>query len=47
MSDRPDEVISIRYDSHDNLVAMGIIRPRRWHRPDPFPGEGRFVPDPY
>lgn len=47
LSDRPDEVISIRYDSHDKLVAMGIIRPRRWHRPDPFPGEGRFVPDPY
>jgi hypothetical protein len=46
----PNEVIRIRYDSLDNLVAMGIIR--RPHatpsEPDPFPAapERGFVPDP-
>ena len=31
------------------LVAMGVIKPRRKYRPNPFPGDGRpgFVPDPY
>lgn len=39
---QPDQVIRIRYDSLENLVAMGIIRV-----PDPFPGSGpRYVPDP-
>lgn len=45
----PDEVIRIRYDSHDNLVAMGIIpvpSPRPRHV-DPFPAEKLgYVPDP-
>jgi hypothetical protein len=38
---QPVETIAIRYDSHRNLVAMGVIReaPRA---PRPFPG---FVPD--
>lgn len=46
----PNEVIHIRYDSLDNLVAMGIIR--RPHatpsEPNPFPAapERGFVPDP-
>src|SRR5262249_30684200 len=45
----PNEVIRIRYDSMQNLVAMGIVR--RPHplpaRPDAFPGSQReFVPDP-
>lgn len=43
----PDEVITIRYDSYRNLVAMGVIphrRPVRQVYPNPFPG--RFVPDP-
>ena len=47
---RPDEVITIRYDSHRNLVAMGIIprdavNPRP---PQPFPGapDAGFTPDP-
>ncbi len=46
----PNEVIRIRYDSLQNLVAMGIVR--RPHTipgaPDPFPGsrERQFVPDP-
>jgi len=42
--DRPDELVRIRYDSHDRLVALGVIRPRRVPVvPEPFPG---FVPDP-
>jgi hypothetical protein len=43
----PDEVISIRYDSYRNLVALGVIparRPERQPAPNPFPGQ--FVPDP-
>jgi hypothetical protein len=45
----PDEVITIRYDSRENLLAMGVI-PR--HRapapvPSPFPNSQLgFVPDP-
>ncbi len=48
----PTEVIRIRYDSHENLVSMGVIR--EWRkpypsRPNPFPespvGYG-YVPDP-
>lgn len=41
-SKRPDEVIRIRYDSHENLVALGVIRPQ------PFPDSPlvRYVPDP-
>jgi hypothetical protein len=48
-SDRPDEIIRIRYDSHENLVAMGVIREARPQpRPlDPFPGSRLgYVPDP-
>jgi hypothetical protein len=48
VSDDPDEVIRIYYDSRRNLVARGII-PRPHDRfadrlPDPFPNG--FVPDP-
>ncbi|MGE0876401.1 MAG: hypothetical protein AB7O31_17195 [Burkholderiales bacterium] len=45
-SSEPAEVITIHYDSRENLLAMGVIRepvhiaPRQ---PRPFPG---FVPDP-
>src|SRR5580700_10303140 len=46
----PAEVIRIRYDSLDNLVAMGIVgRPRPTPPPlNPFPGsqERQYVPDP-
>ncbi|MEO7241289.1 MAG: hypothetical protein ABIW85_00135 [Variovorax sp.] len=48
----PDEVIRIRYDSRENLVAAGIIAPPppRWPRPAtpvPFPdSNGSYVPDP-
>ncbi len=45
----PDEMITIHYDSRDNLIAMGaiprpIVRPHR--TPEPFPGLVGFVPDP-
>jgi hypothetical protein len=41
-SAQPAETIVIRYDSHANLVALGVIR-ERGRPPRPFPG---FVPDP-
>jgi hypothetical protein len=44
-SSTPDEIITIRYDSHANLVARGIIpSPRRYPTPSAFPGS--YVPDP-
>jgi hypothetical protein len=50
MQPQPSEIIRIRYDSLENLIAMGIVRrPRPTPRlPDPFPGTEpqRFVPDP-
>jgi len=47
---RPDEILSIRYERRETLVAMGVLpeprhRPRPRH-PDPFPGTLGFVPDP-
>jgi len=44
----PDEVITIRYDSRENLLAMGVITaPRPLPTPRPFPNsELGFVPDP-
>ncbi len=49
-STRPDEVIVVRYDSRERLVALGIIPRPLPHpnRPDAFPGasEARYVPDP-
>jgi hypothetical protein len=48
-SQRPDEVIRIRYDSHANLVAMGVIPAYRGrdHGPSAFPAQRpRWVPDP-
>ena len=50
MQTQPNEVIRIRYDSLDNLLAMGVIkRPRRWTpTANPFPDspEPQYVPDP-
>lgn len=46
-SNHPNEVITIYYDSHHNLVAAGIIPPERHARPHPRPFPGRFVPDPW
>jgi hypothetical protein len=47
-SAQPDEIIRIRYDSHANLVALGIIpSPRTQPAPNPFPGAtSSYVPDP-
>ena len=50
-SGQPDEVISIRYDSRDNLIAMGILPAHGRNppvRPDAFPESpnARFTPDP-
>ena len=50
LQDRPNEVISIRYDSLDNLIASGVIRepiagpqvPRAFPQSDRF----SYVPDP-
>ena len=47
-SSRPDQLVAIRYERHETLVAMGVLprwRPA-WHDPDPFPGALGFVPDP-
>lgn len=48
--DTPNEVIRIRYDSLDNLMAMGVIARPRWSSPtpNPFPASplARYVPDP-
>lgn len=47
---RPEQTVRIRYDSHANLVARGVIpAPRGERRPNPFPAGGNgdgFVPDP-
>ena len=49
MHDQPDQVIRIRYDSLEKLVAMGIVR-RPHPRPsgaEPFPASApQYVPDP-
>lgn len=48
--DRPDEVITIRYDRYDRLLAMGVIPVPATRPPVPnaFPGsaDAGFVPDP-
>jgi hypothetical protein len=50
MQTQPNEVIRIRYDSLDNLFAMGIIKRPRPATPgaNPFPAspEQQYVPDP-
>ncbi len=47
-SSRPDEVVAIRYERRDALVAMGVLPATRkgWRDPDPFPNALSFVPDP-
>ncbi len=44
----PDEVITLHYDSRENLIAMGVIQPiARAPQPNPFPGaQPGYVPDP-
>jgi hypothetical protein len=49
LSSTPNEIIKIRYDSFENLVAMGVVPPRPAWRPgpNPFPDSSpRYVPDP-
>jgi hypothetical protein len=48
MQPQPNETIRIRYDSLDNLFAMGIVRRPTHSTLNPFPGsaEPQFVPDP-
>jgi hypothetical protein len=47
-SSRPNEVITIYYDSYRNLVAAGVIPEKRYaHRHEPHPFPGQFVPDPW
>ncbi len=46
---RPDELIRIRYDSRENLVALGVIpgtAPRPLPNPFPQAPLSRYVPDP-
>jgi hypothetical protein len=47
---QPNEVIRIRYDSLDNLIAMGIVEPFRPAVPaaNPFPASAQqqYAPDP-
>lgn len=49
-ADTPDEIVRIRYDSRENLIAMGVLpaRPAPAPSPDPFPDapQARYVPDP-
>jgi hypothetical protein len=45
-SDTPDEIVAIRYDSHANLVALGVIPQPLPPARDPQPFPARFVPDP-
>lgn len=49
LSESPDEMIRIRYDRLENLIAMGIVRTRPAPgTPNAFPDSpvARFVPDP-
>lgn len=47
-SDTPDEVVTVYYDSYNNLVAQGVIAPKKTApaKPQAFPAESGFVPDP-
>ncbi len=49
-STQPNEIIRIRYDSHANLMALGVIpSPRQQSVPNPNPNPGSpmgYVPDP-
>lgn len=45
-TEQPAETIAIYYDSYENLVALGIVRPAPAPRdPNPFPTA--FTPDPW
>ncbi|MDS4015246.1 MAG: hypothetical protein RKP46_13005 [Candidatus Accumulibacter sp.] len=45
----PEQVVALRYDARERLLARGIIPPTvrpPQTRPRPFPAENGFVPDP-
>jgi hypothetical protein len=44
----PQLIRRIEYDSYDNLVAQGVVRPRgeTGRMPRAFPNSGGYVPDP-
>jgi hypothetical protein len=44
--ERPDQVIAIRYDRRERLVAMGVIPASNTPRPFPQSASTGFVPDP-
>jgi hypothetical protein len=47
-TEHPAEVIKLRYDSYENLVASGVVQPGRPpSAPNPFPNSPGFVPDPH
>jgi hypothetical protein len=50
LSSTPNEVIKIRYDSYENLVALGVVpsRPAWQPGPNPFPDSTlpKYVPNP-
>ena len=49
LSTTPNEIIKIRYDSYENLVAMGVVPTHPvWQTPNPFPDSSKqtYVPDP-
>lgn len=47
-SSTPDSLVTLRYESRERLLAMGVIPRARAPRahPDPFPAAYGFVPDP-
>lgn len=48
LQSQPNEVITIRYDSRENLIAYGVIVDRPGRTPNPFPNSDSlsYVPDP-
>ncbi len=48
LQSQPNEVITIRYDSRENLIASGVIVERSGRMPNPFPNSDSlsYVPDP-
>ena len=44
----PAQVLTIQYDSRENLAAMGVLPSLYYSQREPraFPGAVRFVPDP-
>ncbi|HTE16731.1 MAG TPA: hypothetical protein VK642_16800 [Burkholderiales bacterium] len=46
-SSSPAEIITIHYDTYENLLAQGVInQPPVYARPAPVPFPGQFAPDP-